>query len=105
MSSHSSAAQIMTLLRVSDAIDLVGDVTVTVGNAADLVAWTHVLAEPVVAAWRATDSGHRFAQVSARSAHTPVHGHITAVLDCDRHRDFWAVLLDNSELDRAARSC
>lgn len=103
MSSHSIAEQITSLLRVSSAIDLVGDVTVTVGHAADLVAWTQVLSEPVVTAWRATDSGNRFAQVSAHSAHTPVHGHITAVLDCDRHRDLWTVLLDNGDLDPGSR--
>lgn len=95
----SDVGQMVTLLRISTSLDVVGDLTVTVANPADLVAWTYVLDEPVVAAWRASDSGHRFVQLAAHSHSGPVHGQITAVLECDAQPEFWSALLPNADLE------
>jgi hypothetical protein len=91
--------RLSALLRLSSDIDVVGDVTVGVAHPADLVAWTHLLDQPRVGAWRATDSGHRFVQVSATSDRAPIHGQISAILDCAHHPSFWAALLEGTDLE------
>jgi hypothetical protein len=63
-----------------------------VDNPSELLAWALILSQPQVLAWRATDSGHRYLQVSAHRWRAPIRGNITAVLDCDRHRDYWHAL-------------
>jgi hypothetical protein len=93
MSGRVDAEQFRALLRISSAIDIVGDVSVTVAHPADLTAWSCVLEQGEVSAWRAHESGHRFVQVSAISTHAPVHGRVTAVLNCERHPEFWAELV------------
>jgi hypothetical protein len=47
---------------------------------------------PTVLAWRAQDSGSRFVQVGADHHRAPVRGHMTAVLSCEQHSQFWDAL-------------
>ena len=93
MSTSIDAYQLSTLLRLSSELDIIGDVTATVTNPSDLLAWAHALPDPTICAWRAEDSGNRYVQVTAACHRTPIHGRITAVLNGDDHRLFWAVLL------------
>ncbi|HZD14228.1 MAG TPA: hypothetical protein VE196_03710 [Pseudonocardiaceae bacterium] len=93
MSTSIDAYQLSTLLRLSSELDIIGDVTATVTNPSDLLAWAHALPDPTICAWRAEDSGNRYVQVTAACHRTPIHGRITAVLTGDDHRLFWAVLL------------
>lgn len=86
------ARELAILLRISREIDVVGDVTATVDNPSELLAWALTLAHPQVLAWRATDSGHRYLQVSAHRKRAPIRGDITAVLDCEQHADYWEAL-------------
>ncbi len=90
------AHELAILLRTSRDLDIVGDVTATVGGPSDLLAWAMVLSHPEVVAWRAKGSGHRFLHVTAGRNRAPVRGQVTAVLDCEQHRDFWrAIGLDD----------
>lgn len=89
--------QMAVLLRIGAGLDILGDVSITVDYPSDLVAWTNVLTRPAVVAWRATDSGTRFVQVSDHSTRPPVHGIITAVLPADHRRQFWNTLLRQGE--------
>jgi hypothetical protein len=91
--------QLSVLMRISRELDIVGDVTATVDHPADLLAWSDLLPEPTLCAWRAR-SGNRYVQVTAPYHHTPVHGRITAVLTADQHPDFWAELLHDKDLDK-----
>lgn len=91
----SNARQLEILLRISADINIVGDVSVTVDNPAELLAWSGLLHEPTILAWRAIDSGKRYVHVSANSEHAPVRGYITAALKADQHREFWDELLPN----------
>ena len=86
------ARELAILLRISRELDVVGDVTATVDNPSELLAWALVLARPNVLAWRANDSGHRYLHVTAQRHKAPIRGQITAVLDCERHKDFWDAL-------------
>ncbi len=86
------AHELAILLRTSRDLDIVGDVTATVGGPSDLLAWAMVLSHPEVVAWRAKGSGHRFLHVTAGRNRAPVRGQVTAVLDCEQHRDFWAAM-------------
>lgn len=86
------ARELAILLRISRELDIVGDLTATVDNPSELLAWALILSEPDVLAWRATDSGHRYLHVSARHRGSPVRGRVTAVLACDHHRDYWNAL-------------
>jgi len=105
------ARELAILLRISRELDVVGDVTATVDNPSELLAWALILARPQVLAWRATDSGHRYLQVSAHRTRAPIRGSITAVLSCEQHRDYWNALElaeltpgDRRELDTNALS-
>lgn len=98
----SDARQIAILLRISADLDVVGDVSVTVNNPSELLAWSEVLAHPTTLAWRAGDSGNRYIHVSARHRRSPVRGDITAVLVCERHRRFWEALLPGGDLEPGA---
>ncbi len=86
------ARELAVLLRISREIDVVGDVTATVDNPSELLAWALVLGDAEVVAWRAGDSGHRYLQVAARRSRAPIRGCITAVLPCERHEEFWSAL-------------
>jgi hypothetical protein len=86
------ARELAILLRISRELDVVGDVTATVDNPSELLAWALVLARPNVVAWRAVDSGHRYLQVTASRSKAPIRGQITAVLDCEPHAHFWGAL-------------
>ncbi|RNL77565.1 hypothetical protein [Nocardioides marmorisolisilvae] len=86
------ARELSTLLRISSELDILGDVTATVDNPSELLAWARTLDQPAVLAWRAKDSGHRFVQVASEHHKAPVRGLVTAVLECDRHADFWDAL-------------
>lgn len=106
------ARELAILLRISRELDVVGDVTATVENPSELLAWALILSHPQVLAWRATDSGHRYLQVSAHRKRAPIRGNITAVLNCEQHRDYWNALElagltpgDRCELDTNALSC
>jgi hypothetical protein len=83
------ARELAILLRISRELDVVGDVTATVDNPSELLAWALVLARANVLAWRANDSGHRYLHVTAQHHKAPIRGQITALLDCEQHKDFW----------------
>lgn len=86
------ARELAILLRISRELDIVGDVSATVESPSELLAWTLILHKPQVLAWRATTSGHRYIQVTAHRSKAPIRGNITAILDCERHLDFWEAL-------------
>jgi hypothetical protein len=86
------ARELAILLRISRELDVCGDLTATVDNPSELLAWGAVLADPKVLAWRAQDSGCRFVQVGADHHRAPVRGHVTAVLSCEQHPAFWDAL-------------
>jgi hypothetical protein len=98
MSTSIDAQQLTTLLRISSELDIIGDVTATVANPSELLAWAHALPEPTLCAWRAEDSTNRYVQVTAACHRNPVHGRVTAVLTGDDHRQFWAALLPDGDL-------
>lgn len=95
MYSTDDPRQIGVLLRISRGLDIVGDVSVTVDDPSELLAWANTLADPTALAWRALDSEKRYVQVSSVHHRRPVHGTITAVLACDEHRTFWGELLEH----------
>jgi hypothetical protein len=86
------AREISVLLRICRDLDVVGDVTATVDNPSELIAWASVMADAQIVAWRAKDSGHRYIQVTTERRTAPVRGRITAVLPCEQHRQFWDAL-------------
>lgn len=83
------ARELAILLRISRELDICGDVTATVDNPSEILAWATVLSHPRIRAWRAQDSGHRYIQVTADHQHAPVRGHVAAVLDGEQHQEFW----------------
>ena len=86
------ARELAILMRISRELDVVGDLTATVDNPSELLAWALILSKPTVLAWRATDSGHRYVHVTADRTRPPIRGRITAVLACDQHADYWDAL-------------
>jgi hypothetical protein len=92
------AKQLSTLLRISNELDIVGDVTATVDNPSALLAWAYALPEPIICAWRAEDSGNRYVQITATCHRSPLHGQVAAVLTADAHRPFWSALLPAGDL-------
>jgi hypothetical protein len=86
------ARELAILLRISRELDIVGDVTATVDNPSELLAWAEVLSDATIAAWRGQDSGHRYLQVTAEHRRAPVRGRIAAVLPCEQHTEFWQAL-------------
>jgi hypothetical protein len=105
------ARELSVLLRISRELDVVGDVSATVDNPSELIAWASILSEAEIVAWRSKDSGHRYIQVTADHRSAPVRGRVTAVLACDQHLEFWHALgldeLDHptvTHLSRAALS-
>ena len=86
------AREIGILLKISRELDMCGDLTATVDNPSELIAWASVLTDPRVIAWRPQDSGCRFLQVSADHHRAPVRGHVSAVLSCEQHAHFWDAL-------------
>jgi hypothetical protein len=86
------AREIAILLRISRELDVCGDLTATVDNPSELIAWANVLHRPAIVAWQGTDSRNRFVQVSADHERAPVRGRVAAVLTCDQHPEFWEAL-------------
>ena len=86
------ARELAILLRISRELDIVGDISATVDDPSELLAWATVLADPAIVAWRAKDSGHRYLQVTADRTRAPVRGRITAVLPGEQHLEFWHAL-------------
>lgn len=86
------ARELAILLRISRELDVVGDVTATVDNPSELLAWALVLSKPDVLAWRAEHSGHRYVHVTADRHRPPIRGRVAAVLDCEQHTEFWNAL-------------
>jgi hypothetical protein len=86
------AREIAILLKISRELDVCGDLTATVDNPSELIAWASVLTGPAIVAWQAADSGCRFVQVSADHHRAPVRGRVAAVLNCDQHPEFWSAL-------------
>ena len=98
------ARELAILLRISRELDIVGDVSTTVDNPSELVAWATVLKDTRIVAWRAKDSGHRYVQVTADHKHAPVRGRVAAVLPCEQHLEFWDALgLDGVEPNQTRR--
>ncbi|USQ76144.1 hypothetical protein [Ornithinimicrobium cryptoxanthini] len=88
------ARELSILLRISRELDVVGDITATVDNPSELLAWARILSDPTMVAWRADDSGHRYVQVTALHHRAPVRGQVTAVLHCGPpHYGFWDQLI------------
>lgn len=83
------AREIAILLRISRELDICGDVTATIDNPSELLAWAAILTEHKISAWRAQDSGNRFLHVAADHRRAPLRGHVAAVLHCEGHREFW----------------
>jgi hypothetical protein len=86
------ARELAILLRISRELDIVGDVSATVDNPSELIAWAYVLTDATIAAWRAEDSGHRYLQVTAEHRRAPIRGRVSAVLHCEQHPEFWEAL-------------
>jgi hypothetical protein len=86
------ARELAIFFRISRELDVVGDVTATTDNPSELLAWALVLTGPEITAWRAEDSGHRYVQIAADRRRAPIRGRVTAVLACERHREFWDAL-------------
>ncbi|GAA3649777.1 hypothetical protein GCM10022237_06880 [Nocardioides ginsengisoli] len=86
------ARELAILLRISREFDVVGDVTATVDNPSELLAWALTLTRPDVVAWRAGPTGHRFIQVTADRSRPPVRGRVTAVLASEQHLEYWDAL-------------
>jgi hypothetical protein len=86
------AREIAILLKISRDLDVCGDLTATVDNPSELIAWANVVSDPAIVAWQATDSRCRFVQVSADHRRAPVRGRVAAVLPCDQHLGFWTAL-------------
>ena len=86
------ARELAILLRISRELDIVGDVTATVDNPSEMLAWALVLSKPAIVAWRADDSGHRYLQVTADRSRAPIRGRVAAVLPCEQHQEFWTAL-------------
>ena len=84
------ARELAILLRISRQLDICGDITATVDNPSELLAWATILSQHTIRAWRAQDSGHRYLEVTAHHRRAPVRGDVAAVLDCDGHLEFWA---------------
>ena len=87
------ARELSILLRISRELDSVGDVTATVDSPSELLAWSSLLDDPSICAWRGEDSGQRYIQVTALHEGEPVRGRVTAVLHGEQHRHFWEHLL------------
>lgn len=87
------ARELSVLLRISRDLDIVGDVSATVDNPSELLAWSSLLDDPSILAWRAEDSGQRYIHVTALHEREPVRGRVTAVLRGEQHRHFWEQLL------------
>lgn len=98
------ARELAVLLRISRELDIVGDVTATVDNPSELLAWAVVLSKPVIVAWRSDGSGHRYLQVSADRSNAPIRGRVTAVLPCDQHLEFWTALALDPLVEGARRA-
>jgi hypothetical protein len=86
------ARELAILLRISREVDIVGDVSATVDNPSELLAWALILDDATIAAWRAEDSGRRYLQVTADHARAPIRGRVSAVLHCEQHLGFWEAL-------------
>jgi hypothetical protein len=86
------ARELSVLLRISRELDIVGDVTATVDNPSELLAWASILPRAEIVAWRSKDSGHRYVQVTADRHTAPIRGRVTAVLPCEQHPEFWSAL-------------
>jgi hypothetical protein len=99
MSSSSDERQLAVLLRIGQSLDIVGDVSVTVDNPSELLAWANVLQDPSIFAWRGHVSGKRFVHVTAVNSTNPIHGRATAALRADQHLPFWKALIPNGDLD------
>ena len=91
--------QLAVLLRISQSLDIVGDVSATIDNPSELVAWAHVLPEPSIFAWRGHVSGKRYVHVTGVNGTNPVHGRVTAALRADDHPVFWKALIPEGDLD------
>jgi hypothetical protein len=99
MNSSGDARQMAALLRISESLDIVGDVSVTVANPAELLAWANTLPGATIFAWRGHVSGKRFVHVTAVNGSNPVHGRVTAALRADQHTRFWKELIPEGDLE------
>ena len=98
MSPSADERQLAVLLRISRSLDIVGDVSATVDNPSELIAWANVLGEPKIFAWRGHVSGKRFVHITAVNSTEPVHGRVTAALRADGHPAFWKALIPEGDL-------
>ena len=86
------ARELAILLRISRELDIVGDVTATVDNPSELLAWALVLTDAEVLAWRSDESEHRYLQVTADRHRPPIRGTVAAVLDGEHHPEYCKAL-------------
>jgi len=100
---NQAARELGVLLRISQEVDVVGDVTVVVASPSELLAWANTLTDPAIVAWRAADSGRRYVQVSAAHRHEPIRGQVSAVLHGEHHPEFWAELTEGRDLEAGGR--
>ena len=90
------AHELAILLHTARDLDIFGDMTATVAGPSELLTWALILSRPEVVAWRSRDFGRRYLHVTAGRNRAPRCGQVTAVLDCEQHRDFWrAIGLDD----------
>ena len=99
MTPSADERQLAVLLRISQSLDIVGDVSVTVDSPSELLAWANVLSSPSIFAWRGHVSGKRFVHITAVNGTNPVHGRVTASLRADQAMQFWKELIPNGDLD------
>lgn len=92
MCSAREIRELAVLLRISREFDIVGDVSLTVDEPSELLAWALALSSSSVIAWRTADGGRRYVQVSAQRQGPPIRGRVAAVLRCDRQQQFWDAL-------------
>jgi len=88
----------LSLLQLSPALEIDGDVTVTVEEVCDLGRWVALLPEPRVLAWRDSDLGDRHLHITSRHESSPVWGVVTVRWRTSIRHSFWSALLRGEDL-------
>lgn len=88
----------MELLQAANDLDITGVVTVLIEEIWDLSAWVRMLADPQILAWRETDTGQRYVQVTAQHRYPPVRGTIVLCWRGRAQHPLWMALLGNEDM-------